>query len=360
MKRDHNKQFISTSLPIKLPVIGAIHLDLLITHYLATEFIGKSASTIDSSSRTLRTLDRWLAGRPLIVNRKVDLALFQAYIAHEHGRVQGTWAAVMINSVIQFLNWLVLNGILESDTHRLCKKPRVAKKPPRPRFTIDEYERMKAAAIKLNGSLYWMLVTGWSIGQSFIDCSLLQHRDVDLDSMLVTVVRRKTKLSNATARIHIVAGSDFHLAVLERLKDKDPHYPNNPKTGTYYFDTKLASEAICNLAGLRSKARLDDWWGKMCAMAGVDRRKTFHNLRATMCSTLVNNGVNPIVAIQITGHSSLHSLAGYATVDDSAIREAFVMAHHKQAVKESIQTQTKLLNASPPTPPLLPEKGSEA
>lgn len=219
-------------------------------------------------------------------------------------------------------------GYIASDPHDRLRRVRSRKSinPSTLVITIDEYEALK---LDTQGTkLYWAIVTAWNTGMSSIDCCLLRWDEIDMDNLWVRRSRQKT---GTLASIPILRGSDFHEGLKILLEDKSNETPNDPEKNIYYVHTPLARWGVKRLNG--NFGSLSICFRRAANRCGISDKKSFHGLRAQMCSLLENGGVGPAIACSITGHRDASIFKQYVTVDEDSVREqlynARVNSHQK-------------------------------
>lgn len=179
--------------------------------------------------------------------------------------------------------------LVDSNPAEDVTPPRIDAKEP-VHFTAEQARRfLDAAAGDSLRPLYAVaLATGLRRGELLA----LTWRDVDLGARTVTVRSGKTR---AAARLVPLAGFAV-LALAEAQRRPGPVFPYSPAYVTRHVAV-------------------------ICARAGVPRL-TFHQLRHTAASLMLEQGVDSLTIRGILGHTRVSTTAGYARPDDALRRDA--------------------------------------
>jgi integrase len=179
--------------------------------------------------------------------------------------------------------------LVSGNPAELVKAPRIDAKEP-VHLTAEQARRfLDAAKDDALSSLYAVaLGTGLRRGELLA----LTWRDVDSDSGTVAVRSGKTRAAARTVPLPGFA----RLALAGLTKRPGPIWPYSPSYVTRHV-------------------------GVICARAGVPRM-TFHQLRHTAASLMLEQGVDSLTIRGILGHTRLSTTAGYARPDDALRRDA--------------------------------------
>lgn len=190
------------------------------------------------------------------------------------------------------LKQAVNDGILTRNVAELVTPPKLEQADP-VHFTADEARRFLDVARQDHvGSLYAVaLGSGLRRGELLG----LSWRDFDRDTASVAVRRGKT---SSSVRVVPLAGfaRDALLALAMEGHGLGPIWPYDPTYVTRHF------QALCRKAGVPVL--------------------TFHQLRHTAASLMLDAGVDPLVIQQILGHSKVAMTAHYARSGDALRRDA--------------------------------------
>lgn len=242
-----------------------------------------------------------------------------------------------INCIVRdFLRWMRKMKYINEDLAD-CIPALMQPSPKEPMtFTEEEYNKMKAwcAGREYYQALLWLIILGYRTGMSLTDCCHLRWKDVHLDDngpSYIDVYRIKIQRfgEKARCRIPIVPFTDLHLWLLNlrnapRWKRFDgiPDYVHN-ETEAMYSGSFL---------------RISNQFRYMCLGAKIDPKKTFKCFRSSLCSNLVNSGMQLAMVCQVTGHNSVTTLMRYLKPDRRALQDAMAKAQTYSAVKEGIGT----------------------
>lgn len=295
--------------------------------YFREAFIGRSRATIRRNNAAMDYYEEFTFH--ILAKPEVDLestADYATWLDHVDRTRKRQGKQMSTSAVIRFFRWLMRVGLMNRPPSMIIDSLPFRQSPPKPAFTVAEYERLKKEAI---GTVcWWPIVSAWATGMSIIDVSLLTTDEVDLDNWCIHKRRAK---SNAPCIIPIITGSDFHEALLEKLKNLDLSHPEHkPEEGVYYVDPNLA-----NLYRSSSACGVMQPFDRIKEKAGIDRRKTFHSLRVSFCSMMANSNMSLALACKMSGHTDPETFVRrYLKVDPKVLHKVLAEARNKQAERD--------------------------
>lgn len=232
-----------------------------------------------------------------------------------------------LNSMVKaFLGWLKKMRYIHEDLAD-CIPILIAEAPKEPKIiTEEDYEKIKAYCAgrdRVQVHL-WLCILGYRTGMGLIDCCHLRWCDVHLNDDGPSYIDiRRIKLqrmgNKAKCQIPIVPMSDIHLWLLN-LKKVVPWQRADGVTDYVHQETQ--GLYVTPFVGLRHDFK------RIFRAAGVDSEKTFKCFRNSLCSNLVNSGMQLALVCKITGHNSVKTLLGYLKPDRRALQDG--MAHAQQ------------------------------
>lgn len=316
------------------PRTEKVNLADLLDWYIASDYIDVSSKTLENAKKYLESFVVFLAGRPFIVKKRGSDELYTQWIAHALQRwAPSTCSLIVFAATGRLCAFLVNRGYMDNNPHQVCRRPVFKGLPTRAPFSDDEYQRLLKAA---EGSpFYWAIMCGYNTGMSIVDVCLLQKSDVDMENLFI---RKNRKKNNNLSQIPIKPGSDFHEALKAKMELVNENYPNDPASNKYYVDPDMAT---IMLRGRSNSNALTQTFAGIRNKAGIDKRKSFHNLRATMCSDLANSGVSTVVACSITGHKDPKVFKQYVTPDDEGLRDTMGKAMDHRDKKAQAAAERK-------------------
>ena len=171
-------------------------------------------------------------------------------------------------------------------------------------FSPGEIARLFSAA---QGEWRTLIYLGYFSGARLRDCALLRWQDVSLHEGRICFRQRKTR---RVIQIPITPELSEHLLTLPA-----PDQPDAPLMPT------LAQLAVGGSRGLSNQFR--ELMNRAGLESGVARARdgkagrtvssrSFHSLRHSFVSAMMNAGIAPEVRQKLTGHSSLAILQGYS------------------------------------------------
>jgi integrase len=191
------------------------------------------------------------------------------------------------SAISAFCSWLVENEIIEANPVTSLRSfvYRSPKKGVECMFTEDEYKSLRAAAGACQSELEWYgaIVLAWNTAMRLGDVCCLESASVNVLAKRISIIPKKTERLHKRVDIPI-------------LPDLEAFLQTQPLQGRYVLPAMQREYAANESKGLTSK------FARICEKAGVEG-KTFHGLRHTATSRMLNNGVPPSVVSSVTGHS---------------------------------------------------------
>lgn len=183
----------------------------------------------------------------------------------------------------------------------LVKAPRIDAKEP-VHFTAEQARRFLDAAA--DDALYALYAVALATGLRRGELLALTWRDVDMKSGRVTVRHGKT-----AAAARVVPLPAFCVTALKSLDRRPgPIFPFSPSYATRHV------KAICKRANMKKPDQAK-------APPPIPE-VTFHQLRHTAASLMLEQGVDSLTIRGILGHTRVSTTAGYARPDDALRRDA--------------------------------------
>lgn len=286
-----------------------------IEQYFESDFIGRQETTI-------RAHRRWLGLFLEHVGKKIDAQSYSSWVRHAFA----TWGDrtarnFAIAAAARFLAWGERQRLIEKSPHRLVRLPEPQQHDPREPFTEAEYLKLMAVADLSDPDLGWAIRLGWECGTAMADACLLQWSAIDFADRVIKLRRRKTGepcLIPLAPDGKVLAGL-WNLSTLPR----SDYWPNRPPEVIYVMPQLAANYIVALKSG---GATLQTRFRKVRDLAGVDPKKSFHNLRASFCSALANGGMNLAAACRLSGHRDPRIFQQYVTGDVEQLREQMMRA----------------------------------
>lgn len=283
--------------------------------YFQTDFLGREQTTIRANRLWLgRFLDH--------VHGKVTARSYADWVRHAFA----TWGDrtarnFAIASATRFLAWCERQRLIEKSPHRLVRLPEPVSHEPREPFTQTEYAALLRVADESDPNLGWAIRLGWECGTAIADACLLHWAAVDLSGAVIKLRRRKTGepcLIPLAPSGKVLAGL-WDLSALPRSAD----WPNDPPE-TIYVLPQLAADYLVALK--TGAADMQKRFTRIRNRAIPGSAKTFHNLRASFCSSLANGGMNLAAACRLSGHRDPRIFQQYVTADVEQLRDQMMKA----------------------------------
>ena len=192
-------------------------------------------------------------------------------------------------------------------------------------LTIDEIERLYAAAAKLGSEWKMLLITGIYTGLRLGDCCRLKWENVNLERKVIQVIPEKTKRHAhgrpVTIPIHpqLQAELQGEMGNGERGTGKVESGFVNPKIAVMYINNRWHVDdglrKVFKAANITMSIRVDG----RCRKSVV---ASFHSLRHTFVSLSANAGVPLPVVQSIVGHCSTAMTRHYYHENEAVLRQA--------------------------------------
>jgi integrase len=254
---------------------------------LLETFVGQRLSQNRSGAEIARLLRREMAkpwtGKSVHEIGKRDVVEVVSAIEQRGAPVA---ANKTLKSIKMFLSWCVGRAILERSPAEGV--PALAKEVARDRMLSDDELRSVIVAAAEMDDCYGGIVELLALtGQRREEVAKLAWEEIDITRRLWTIPKSRTK----NAKAHIVHLSDQSIAVIDRMKGRDP--------GVFVFGGAKAFQDFA-----RATRKLDE----LSKVTGW----RLHDLRRTCVSGMARLGVAPHVADKILNHQS--AISGVAAV----------------------------------------------
>lgn len=196
----------------------------------------------------------------------------------------------------KFFEWCISMGYMQRNPLKPIPHLPV-KLSVKPVFTDEDYARLRKSA---EGTILWPLLTvGWYTGARLGDICNLKWENVNFETGVLEFIPSKTK-----DKVRIV-----QLPLVEELRDLFKSWYDNRDSSTYVFPE---AHQIYS----RGDSSLQSMFRYVAGKAGISKKLSFHCLRHTRATRMLNgeNKVDPLVAADFLGLSSLETLRGYTKI----------------------------------------------
>lgn len=260
-------------------------------------------------------LDRSLKIFALFIGtRRISKALVVRFCEEESKAKAITAQSLMrIFSVLkQFLRWCEKMDYVKGNFAFLVPTIQVAQKPAR-MFTPEQYTALKE---EVKGSVfYYGVVMAYNTGMRLSDVCLLKWENIDLINMAIAYIPFKTRRRGHRAVCPIETGSDLHEVILDMDKCRSAH----PIWSAYvcpgmamYYPKEGGSLVLFGTTG--------DTFSRGLKKIGAEDL-SFHKLRNSFMSRVVDADVSWPKICQITGLKTFSVLLRYAKPNPDALRK---------------------------------------
>lgn len=235
----------------------------------------------------------------------------------------------------QFLRWCERMGYADGQIAFLVPTMEVVLRPAL-RFSPEQYAALKEVT---KGTVwYYASVMAYRTGMRLSDVCLLKWESVDLENLVISYVPFKTRRKGIRAVCPVESGSDLHEILLDMDKSRSTHpmwsayvcpglamyYPKNGGTLALVRDGRNNFKSHCRRIGAN--------------------HLSFHKLRNTFMSRVVDADVNWTKACQITGLRTFSVFLRYAAPNPASLRKD--MEKLSKMESEHAATGTRLLAAT--------------
>lgn len=268
------------------PILSKVLSDIELRNY--------SEATKDVYMRTCSRYLMFLGDKPLEETAEADVRAFSQHLRCECGLAPKTVNTYL--AAVLFMYEVGLDRPMNRRQIPFMRKPKAMPKV----FSRDEMAAILAATPNVKHRAQISL--GYGSGLRISEVCSLRVRDVDSKSMRLLVEDGK----GAKDRYTLLPATTLSL-LREYWEVYRPHHPEGWLFLGPYGYTHVSDSAVRSalLAAMRS--------------AGVERAgRSFHTLRASFATHLLEDGVDLMTIKSLMGHSSLSSTAVYLHVADMA------------------------------------------
>lgn len=230
------------------------------------------------------------------------------------------------------LRWIVANDYAAA-MPQIPKVP--CPPPPMPRrpYTHAEYLALRDSMPDL--SWRWLVVACYNLGLRSHTVCHLKWENVDRINRMVRVMDTKTERFGILTAVPYDADGDVERSLGEI--DKEDLRDLDPPTSEIYIDFRLKRVHEMD------RTAVPKYFTRYCKMRGLPTLG-LHSLRRSFCTRVANySGLNPVVAMQMTGHKEYDTYRRYVTADPEVLREGL-----RRANRHVCQEGTVDLLAPPP------------
>lgn len=246
-----------------------------------------------------------------VEDRPISAALLDDYIRFLKSKYAKATVRLRWDFVSSFLKWCYSKQYIEKRID-LDKTEKVSSKKVYKRefYTKKEYEILKVRAA--GHWMYYAIVMGYNTGLRLSDVAMVKWEDVDMEKQTITVTPKKTKRNNIVVTIPFLSDGDIMTMLREMRKQSGSSPYVCPPMAA-----KVSEERGTVVLGIYSRM-----WFKTHGIPG----KQFHTFRRTFLTNMMSSGVESIVAMNITGITSLDILKHYVVPNDRMLLKAIVRA----------------------------------
>lgn len=319
------KEFKNKNINLAKPSVNsALTITKLFSAWIQQDRRFVQSNTLEKDRKALTLFVNYFGDIPLT---QIDDTAAAAFAEDLLSKFKKSTVRTRLLTLSRFYKWGIKKNILTKNpwTEIIGKIKSIQWQPPKP-FTVDEIQLIlngfKQNAPELYLLTFFLFLTGLRIGEALA----LTWENIKADLSTITIARQwvnnsfKPPKNNKT---RIIKTSDSIKQILLELKDKNPFlvfFPGHEPPPSQYFYSR---------------------WKKILKILNIPYRKP-HAIRATVVSTLLDQGVNPLEIAEFTGHNVNVMFTHYSQVIN------------RRPLEISYERQLSGLNDSPQQPnPLL-------
>lgn len=282
----------------------------------------KTPPTAVTYRRALKSFGRFMDGKKVSASDyriwQIEFVrLIEGWYRHlEENNYARSTVDLFTDRVSSFFKWAVRRGHMFQNPIPYANKTKPA--PAREIQTITP-ERFREILRMYEGTPYRIgLMLGYHAGLAMVDAFNLRWAEIDFEKMVITRIRHKNKRFGVDARciVPIIAGSPLFHALNSLRK-------TTRKSEVYVSPTLAHTYQNCSSRKL--------WFANFKRKTGI----TFHVLRHTYLSRLVNSNMNLGMVCMISGHKDLATLKKYSHPDVEALKEEVTKALFPKAAPDA-------------------------
>lgn len=216
----------------------------------------------------------------------------EEFLLDKHGRKQSPQTINLALNAVKFLYIAVLKDPQKID----LKFAKRSKKLP---IVLSRAEIEKIIEDTNNSKYKLMISLGYACGLRVSEVVSLKVADLDVDELVVYIKKAKGKKD----RISVLP---------EKLKNDLRNIVAGKNAGDYLF--------VSNRGGKLTTTSLQKMFRKSLDKANVNKSATFHSLRHSFATHLLENGVDVRYVQELLGHSNIRTTQIYTHVMNPAVR----------------------------------------
>jgi integrase len=266
----------------------------LLTQYLMEIAPSLARATVERYRQQLLAFDAWQRENKVYDYDRKNARDFLVYL--RNAKTGPASIALHKAALSAFYSWLTENDHIASNPIPALKFGSYSspKRDNECTFTEEEYAALKKTCLNARKQFqfwYGAVIVGWNTGLRLGDVAGFGWEHIDMDESRIDVEPRKT------CRLH----KRVEIPLLPELRE---WLTTQDRSCKYFFPGMRADYAE------RGAKILSLQFGRICATAGI-KGKSFHMLRHTFTSRLLNKRVPLSMVTSTTGHT-LSSLQRYA------------------------------------------------
>lgn len=295
---------VPAATPDRLPTVAN-----WVEEFKATRCQTLSVSSQDITAKVLERFALWIG------TRRLSKELIVKYCDElQSGKLKGSTLSRRFSPLNQFLRWCHQMDHIQTEMAFLIPRIRLVQPTPQ-RFSPEQYAALKNIT---KGTIWhYASILAYRTGMRLSDVCLLEWKSVNLEEMYISYIPFKTRRRQIRALCPIESGGDLHEVILDMSKTRSPHPMWSkyvcPEMAMYYAkDGGGGFTVSASGTGLTFKG--------YCCKIGA-RHLSFHKLRNSFMSRVVDADLNWMKVCQITGLRTFSVMMRYAKPDPDVLRK---------------------------------------
>jgi integrase len=292
-------------------------IETRLAEYLQEVGLTGTQSTVARYSTILTGFQRYAADQNLFMVEDMTQQLCRGWFIHLLGTKRIKESTLGLHRVVlsQFIQFLKEAGYFKAESPLTNIRRVPVNKAVKQPFTREEFDKLLSLAPSMKQQ-YWTyaLMMSYHTGLRLSDVAMLSRDAINWEEETITLIPKKTLRKQTEVCIPIET-KEFYPFLRAFVDAPIPPFYEFAKQ---YISPEMACEML-KYNGTRNV--LSSQMKRLCRKAGLPDR-TFHKLRDTFASRLMNSGNDAIVVASMTGHTDLNTLKGYVHVNNDRKRAA--------------------------------------
>ena len=247
-----------------------------------------SRNTIEAYTRVIRDVYNYFKKSP----RELTTEELKLYLLKLEGTGKSSQTISLVANTLNFL----YTQIYTRENYIKLKHPKKSKKLP---IVLSRKEIEVLLSVVKNNKHKLLLSVAYGAGLRVSEVINLKVRDVDCDEKIVIIKQGKGKKD----RISVIS---------DKILDKLGNLIEGRSGGDYVFES--------NRGGKLSRESAQKIFHKALGLSGIKKEATFHSLRHSFATHLLENGTDTRYVQALLGHANIRTTQIYTQVTNPALK----------------------------------------